>query len=183
VARALPGLIRQAERLLALAPRLGGVLKGDDKPADAAEGLVFAQLCATRGRHAAAARLYADAFAAAAKQADVTAGHRYAAACSAAVAGCGRGKDDPPDEAARARLRRQALDWLRAERAAYAKVLKSGGAPARHSVRRALGQWQRDPDLAGVRGREALDRLPDGERERWQGLWAEVGALLEQASR
>jgi tetratricopeptide (TPR) repeat protein len=181
--RALPGLIRQVERQLALAARLGGVLKGNDKPTDAAEGIAFAQLCATRGLHAAAARLYAAAFAADARLAgDRKAGHRYNAACSAALAGCGKGKDDPPpDEAARVRLGRQALDWLRAELADQAQALKSGRPSDRSTVREALEHWRRDPDLAGLRDREALAKLPAAEREGWQKLWAEVEGLLRQA--
>ena len=37
--------VREAERLAALDARLPAVLKGDDHPADAAEGLTFAQIC------------------------------------------------------------------------------------------------------------------------------------------
>jgi hypothetical protein len=182
VARALPDLIRQVERQLALAARLDSVLKGDDKPTDAAEGVVFAQLCATRGLHAAAARLYAAAFAADARLTDDRkAGHRYNAACSAALAGCGRSKDaPPPDEAARARMRRQALDWLRTERADHARALKSGRPAERSAVRQALAHWRRDPDLAGLRDREGLANLPVAERSDWQKLWAEVEDLMKQ---
>jgi tetratricopeptide (TPR) repeat protein len=183
LARALPGLIRQVERQIALAARLGGVLKGDDKPTDAAEGIAFAQLCATRKLHAAATRLYAAAFAADARLVgDRKAGHRYNAACSAALAGCGKGKDDPPpDEAARVRLRRQALDWLRAERADQTRVLKSGRPADRSTVQQRLEHWRRDPDLAGLRDPEALAKLPVAERADWQKLWAEVEGLLSQA--
>jgi superkiller protein 3 len=181
--RALPELIRQVERQLAVAARLGGVLKGDDKPSDAAEGLAFAQVCATRGLYAAATRLYAAAFAADARlPGDRKAGHRYNAACSAALAGCGKSKDDPPpDEAARARLRRQALDWLRAERADQAQALKSGRPADRSTVREALAHWRSDPDLAGLRDREGLAKLPVAERADWQKLWSEVEELLSQA--
>jgi serine/threonine-protein kinase len=180
--RDLPGLIRQVERQLALAARLGGVLKGDDKLADAAEGLAFARLCADRRLHAAAARLYAAAFAADARLADDRkAGHRYDAACSAALAGCSTSKDDPPpDEAARARLRRQARDWLRADLAAWRKRAEDPNAlPA---VRKALQHWQKDTDLAGVREPSALTRLPEAERHAWQQLWQDVQALLDQVA-
>jgi hypothetical protein len=40
--------------------------------------------------------------------------------------------------------------------------------------------WWGDPDLSGVRARDALARLPDEERERWERLWSEVGALLRR---
>ena len=49
---------------------------------------------------------------------------RYNAACSAAIAGCGKGKDDPPpDPATRTKLRSQALAWLSADLAAWSKRL------------------------------------------------------------
>jgi hypothetical protein len=37
--------------------------------------------------------------------------------------------------------------------------------------------WLQDPDFAGVRGPEALGRLPEAERRDWQRLWEEVEAL------
>jgi hypothetical protein len=37
-----------------------------------------------------------------------------------------------------------------------------------------------DPDLASVRDREALDQLPEHERETWAQLWANVDALLQK---
>ena len=39
--------------------------------------------------------------------------------------------------------------------------------------------WQKDSDLAGVRG-EALAKLPDTERASWEKLWAEVAAVLKK---
>jgi hypothetical protein len=67
-------------------------------------------------RHAAAARFYAAAFGDDPKLADEPrAGHRYNAACYAALAAASRGTDAPkPDAKERARLRGQALGWLRA---------------------------------------------------------------------
>jgi hypothetical protein len=113
--------------------------------------------------------------------ADATAGLRYDAACSAALAGCGRGDAARVDEKTRARCRRLALEWLRADLALWARRLH--GAPAsRPAVRQALEHWRRDPDLAGVREGTALATLPDGEREAWGKLWAEVEALLTRAA-
>ena len=58
---------------------------------------------------------------------DRQAQHPYNAACSAALAGCGRAKDDPPpDDAARTKFRGQALGWLKNELAAWSKIAEGG---------------------------------------------------------
>ena len=38
-----------------------------------------------------------------------------------------------------------------------------------------------DPDFAGVRGPEALAKLPEAERQPWQQLWGDVAATLARA--
>jgi hypothetical protein len=43
-----------------------------------------------------------------------------------------------------------------------------------------LTHWRADPDLAGVRDKPALDKLPDAERMAWRKLWAEVDGLLKR---
>jgi tetratricopeptide (TPR) repeat protein len=177
------GRIRQIEQQIALESRLPAVLKGEDTPRDAAECLAFVQLCVHRGRHAAAARLWTEVLAADPKLGDDRVKrHRYNAACAAALAGCGKSQDDPaPGEPARAALRRQALDWLEAERTAWARYLESGPAPARPAIIKSLQHWQRDPDLAGVRDGAALARLPDEEQQAWRSLWSDVENLLKTA--
>jgi hypothetical protein len=74
-------------------------------------------------------------------------------------------------------LRRQALGWLRADLALYAQRAESDEA-GRRLVRQRLACWQQDADLASVRDRDALDRLPDDERAGWRRLQEEVGRLL-----
>ena len=172
--------VRDAECAVALSRRLPAVLAGDDTPKDPAEWLAFARLCSETGRHAAATRLYADALRAEPKLAgDRRARHAYAAASSAALAGCGKGKDVPsPDQAARARLRGQALDWLRGELLAWSKALDKGEAAVRDTVREVLEYWKADPNLAAVREPARIAELPDGERPAWRALWADVEALL-----
>jgi hypothetical protein len=49
--------------------------------------------------------------------------------------------------------------------------------------RQTLPHWQTDSDLAGIRGQEALAKLPEGERADWQKLWADVEALRKQAGK
>ena len=55
---------------------------------------------------------------------DRQAQHRYHAARAAVLAATGQGKGKPPlDDAAKAKLRRQARDWLKAELTAWTKQL------------------------------------------------------------
>ena len=130
--------------------------------------------------HVTAVRLGREAFALEPKRAaDVMRGHRYDAACSAALAGCGQGTDRPaPDESARAALREQALEWLQADLAAWSKLAAAGPPASRASARRHLRHWKVDRDLAGVRDRAALIRLPEAEQIRWHAFWIAVDELL-----
>ena len=38
------------------------------------------------------------------------------------------------------------------------------------------------PDLVRIHAKDALARLPDEERERWERLWSDVDALLRSVS-
>jgi hypothetical protein len=145
------------------------------------EMIHWADLCRLQKGYA-AARFYADAFAADPKLADdLKAGHRCNAACAAARAGCGEGEDAAGlKEVERARLRRQAHAWLRADLAAWARRLEGGQAQDRPAVVAKLRHWQGDADLAGLRDPAALAKLPAEEREACQKLWAEVEALLKK---
>jgi Flp pilus assembly protein TadD len=167
-------MVERAEYFAALAPRLPAVLQGKEKLASAAERLPFIRLCLVMQRYADVARLHADAFAADPEWAgNLWAARRYHAACFAALAAAGRGADaDTLDDKEHARWRKHALDWLRADLAAWAKV------PNRAAVRQALTRWQRDSRLADVRDPRALAKLPRAEREQWQRLWADVERLL-----
>ena len=158
-------------------PDLPAFLQDAHQPRDNDERLALLGVCQFQGLNRAAARLYADAFAADPKLAnDLAAGHRYNAARFAALAASGQGKDAPKlDDPERTRLRRQALDWLRADLAAWA------GAKDRALAQRTLRRWQQDADLAGVRAPEALAGLARAEREAWGHLWSDAAALLEKA--
>jgi serine/threonine-protein kinase len=175
---------QQCQHYAALDARLPAVLRRKEKPANAAEHLEFARLCTLKKHYAAAARLYADAFRATPRLAEEPRTRvRYDAACAAALAGCGRAEDGAElGDGERARWREQARRWLRADLAAWTKALDSDTAKAGELVRRTLTQWRGDPDLAGLREPDALDRLPAEERKEWSALWAEVGALLKRTT-
>jgi tetratricopeptide (TPR) repeat protein len=160
-------------------------LQGRFQPRDNAQRLHLAQLCVYKRYLRAAARLYTEAFAAEPKWADdLAAQARYAAACAAALAGCGRGEDAKQlDNNERARWRRQAVDWLRADLALRSKQADSGKPTDRAEVAQILRHWQRDPDLSGLRDKGALAQLTAEERGVCEKLWADVAALVKRAGR
>jgi serine/threonine-protein kinase len=174
-------LRREAESMIF--PRTAAFLEGEYRPQDNIERLALLGVCRFKNRNLAAARLYADAFAADPKLAhDPQVGHRHNAARVAALAGNGRGEDaDKLSEEERTRWRKQARDWLRADLALWTKMLDSGSATAPDLVKKMLRLWQAEPDLAGIRDPSAIDKLPADEREECLSLWQEVGSLLKRA--
>ena len=93
-------------------------------------------------------------------------------------AASGQGKDDPkPDDAARAKLRKQALDWLKAELSAWRRVSMIIAPGNRELVAQALSHWKQDADLAGIRDEVELANLQDEERAAFKQLWTDVDGL------
>jgi tetratricopeptide (TPR) repeat protein len=172
--------LQECQRLLDLDARLTAIRAGDDQPKDSAEQLALADLCRRyKQRYAAAARFYADAFAASAAQ---TSKRAYDAACAAALAGCGQGKDaESLDDKERARLRQQARDWLQADLTAWRQRLVQEP-DIRPVVLKTMRHWQQDKDFVGVRDPKALAQLPEAERHQWQKLWQEVETLRKSAA-
>jgi tetratricopeptide (TPR) repeat protein len=164
----------ECERLLALDVRLPAILQGKAQPTDAAEQLKLARLCRDHGRPYATARLYALAFATRPALADDLASrNRYDAACAAArTLGDPGSEEARPDEAGRTSLRRQALDWLRADLGLGTKLQRDG-----KSAGWSPAAWYTDAALASVRDPANLEKLPVEERRQWERLWEEVAAL------
>jgi serine/threonine-protein kinase len=175
--------VREVEQLVALEPKLAAILKGEAQPVDAAERITLAGMCYDRAWYAAAARFHSEAFAAESKLADdFDAVHHYNAARAAALAGAGKGRDEPPpDDTRKAQLRGQARDWLQADLAAYAKHLGDKDPQAATTVQLRLQYWITHPDLAGLRDQVAVAKLPAEEQEACRKLWAAVAALLQKA--
>ncbi len=158
------------------------MVSGLERPADNAERLAFAQLCqmSCKKQFAAAARFYAEAFASQPALAeDLSAASRYNAACAAALAGGGQGQDAAGfDEKERVRLRTQALAWLNADLLAWRRALEKEPTKSGPIVAQQLQHCLQDPDFNGVRGADALAKLPEAQRQSWQHLWADVAETL-----
>jgi tetratricopeptide (TPR) repeat protein len=135
-----------------------------------------------QGKYAAAAHYYVEQSAADPKFADsLEFLNRNNAAGHAALAGCGQGDGAKLDDAQRARLRQQALDWMRTNLAGWREQLDK-------DPKKYCAFWQRkkrefgrllpyDPDFDGVRG-DALAKLPETEQKAWQQLWADVDQVF-----
>ncbi len=79
------------------------------------------------------------------------------AAAHSALAAAGQGKDEARlDDAAKALLRCQALDYLKAEQTAWNKLLESGSPQQRSFIVQTLSHWQKDTDPASIRDEATL---------------------------
>jgi serine/threonine-protein kinase len=165
--------LQECERLQRLELYLDAFLRGASQPRDNAERLEVAQLCRYQKRYRAAVRFYVAAFAA---EPNRNLPFRVTAARAAALAAAGKGVDAPTEEAERSRLRRQSLDWLRAELSVWSKLAEKAANPL--PIQQALYTWKCHVDLASVRDADALERLPEAERSVWRQLWADVDTLL-----
>ncbi len=175
--------LQRCLRLLPLEPKLGPVLRGEQRPADDAERIGLGELCTITGHYVAGARLYRDAFTDDPKLADnPNSSNRYSAACCAAHAGCDSGEDGGKlDDKERAAWRKQALAWLRATLEVRAKRLEGGAPMDRRLTAMSMRLWQQDDDLSGLRDPAELAKLPADEQEACRKLWADVQALLDKA--
>ena len=194
-------LRREAEAMIL--PDLPAFLRGEHEPQDNDERLALVAICQSQGRYHTAARLYAAAFTADPDLADnlttecryrsteeepfyervesINTEARYLAARCAALAGCGRGKDGAElSQAERARWRKQARAWLRADLALWGKTLDNGSDQDLALAKRMLTHWQIEPDLAGIRDVKLLDGVSGEERNECFELWDEVSAVLRR---
>jgi eukaryotic-like serine/threonine-protein kinase len=175
-------LRREAEALIF--PNTAAFLEGKYEPRDNIERLALLGVCRFKNRTCTSARLYADAFAADPKLADdARSSHRYHAACAAAQAGCGRGTDAEVEPMERARWRRPAREWLRADLTALVARVDTSPGAGRGDVHKALIHWREDPDLACVRDPDELDKLATYERKEYGALWTEVAAVLARTEK
>jgi tetratricopeptide (TPR) repeat protein len=176
-------LLAKAERLAAIRDKFAAHQNGTYTPATLAERLDLVEWCQVKEFYHTAARLYAAAFAADAKLADdLHRAHRYRAACHAALAAAGQGDEAAKlDEKERTGQRQQALTWLRADLALWAKQVEAGQPADRAAAQQMLKQWQTDINLASLREPTALAKLSGEDQQAANRLWTDVAALLNKA--
>ena len=148
--------------MVALEIKLPAIVEGEAQPTDTAERVALAQMCYKKQLRTTAARFWTEAFQDDARLGDdMQSGNRYNAACSAALAGEAKCKDNPPPgNSARSVLRQQALDWLKADPVFWSKQLENGLQQSKTSANQTLHHWKTDPDLAGIRDPEAPSDFP-----------------------
>jgi Flp pilus assembly protein TadD len=176
-------VVAQCKTLEALEKKLAVLLAEGKAPAEVSEQLAMADLCLRyKHYHATSARLYAAAFAAdPAVVADPVWGYRVSAARAALLAATGKGREPTPADASEAAtLRSQARQWLRADLAVFAGLLRESEPRRLLLALDQLAHWQQDPDFASIRAAQALARLPDAERADWQTFWADVNRLFKR---
>jgi tetratricopeptide (TPR) repeat protein len=175
--------VRMAEWSATLEEKLPDLVDGRIEPVDDAERHEYVRLCVAKSLYRTMVELTSEDFTADPRLADdLGSWRRYNAACYAALAGAGRGDDAADlDDDERARLRKQAVDWLRADLALHARKFETGAAEERAAVRDALREWQEETNFDSIRGSDALVSLPTEEREACTRLWADVAALLKKA--
>jgi tetratricopeptide (TPR) repeat protein len=176
--------IKETKAQVALDAKLALVLTGEAAPASPVERADMAELCLThRERYVMAARYFTEAFAGNPILTLFPGGQRrFNAARAAALAAAGKGVDAGQlDDKERARWRAQALEWLKADLAAWTHALDNNPARTRAPLQSSLESWQNHAQLVSVRDTEALAKLPATERAAWEKLWIEVERLLRRA--
>ncbi|MBD3161131.1 MAG: tetratricopeptide repeat protein, partial [Candidatus Latescibacteria bacterium] len=160
------------EKMRALVPDLERIAAGEREPADAEEVELFADFLWVSRRDLGAARLFRRLLREAPER---RAENRYNAAACAAVAG--DEELSPLDAPERAEWRRWALTLLREELEARRTGLADP--EVRAQTRGEIVAWFHARQWSGYRTEKARLRLPEGEREAWRILWAEVRAAIE----
>ncbi|HVS34443.1 MAG TPA: protein kinase [Gemmataceae bacterium] len=174
-------VIKQADRLRLLGDELDAIAEGRKQPADAQEGVEFAEVCLYKRRPAAAARLFRVAFAAEPKLAEQ---YRFEAERAAALAGAGEGEDSTSVNAEqRTGWRTQAREWLRIDLSLAIPKTESANPQERSAAARPLRVWQNYVDFAGVRDEAALNKLPADEQAAWRQFWGDVTAAVQRAEK
>lgn len=177
--------IKEAQKQVETRDRLRAIINGEVRARDNAERMQLLRHCVLYDWAAGAAKLYADALEADPNLPAIRGeSPRWQAARNAARAGTSpTGDDPPPDDITKARLRRQALAWMRADLEAWTKQIAPDKPETRRRAADFLRRYQVAREMAGVREPEALKALPDDERAAWEAFWRDVAAFLPAEAR
>jgi len=166
--------VTECQKLLDLDKRMAEVLRGSK--ASTREQIALAEYCLRDKRdYSQAVHFYGVVFGADPKLADAILGHRYHAARAALLAA---GREGKSDAAEKARLRRQALDWLRADVGQWQELIAARKPIDTLQATFWMRSWLESADLADVRD---SSKLPEAEQPPWRNLWSDVAALVKQA--
>jgi serine/threonine-protein kinase len=170
----------RAPRLERALERCEAFLRQERSPGRALPPIAYADYLRFRGRYARAAEVYARALGRGrVGQSDSPARVRAAMAAARAVGGAG----SAVDPGRRDRWLGLALGWIRDATTDWRDRVERDPVRNLPGVRGALEALQLCGDLAAVRDREGLDRLPEGRRAAWEALWADVAALRDRCER
>jgi tetratricopeptide (TPR) repeat protein len=164
-AKQIQGMIGGAQTGRRIGGRFAGMVRGTEAPRDAAERVAVAEMCYDRGFYGAAVRFWGEAIDAdPALAANRDNQIRYSAACAAALAAGGRGKDNRASTAAsNAKLRKQAKQWLTADLGDWSRLFEGANAPQRAAIARTLRHWRQGSDLECLRDEKELAHVWGGE--------------------
>jgi tetratricopeptide (TPR) repeat protein len=172
--------LEQMETLPHLAPRLAAIVKGETKPKDFQEGLLFGKLCRLKEHYPAAIRRYEQALASDPEAAKKLAPINFTIIARAALqASAGKGHE-PPDEGDRPAYRANALAWLQRFVKTQQEELEKNGAVQRYAIQVNARTLLQHKDFPSVQP-PAHGTLPEGERTDWEKFWKEVETLLEKS--
>lgn len=174
----LPNAVEDLQRLVDLEQDVSRIIEGSREPVSVREQIEFARLLYYHRQFAAAANHFQMAFAEEPGLiADPVSGHRFNAACCAALAGTGANSPELSlDEMTKERQRARA--WLEEERDT---VLSKYSGDAVGQLR-FLPHFLRDRDFVGIREPSMLKSLPPEEAAQWHGFWNEIRDLVSDAA-
>ena len=181
-----PQWVKMCEQALAQDQKLAAILEGKSQAVGYKEMQTLADQCRIfKHYYAAAATFYADALTANPDLADKENDVRLYAAICAAKAAAGQGKDaNKLDDATKAKLRRQALDCLRADVAhcenTLASIRSDKDALLILTTAAKVSNWQTDPALAGVRDEKELAQMSVEEQKSWRQFWTDASQMAKK---
>jgi hypothetical protein len=170
----------RSPRLERTLERCEAFLRQEGTPGRALPPIAYADYLRFRGKYARAAEAYARALG----RGRVGPSGSPARVRAAMAAARAVGRAGPAvDPGRRDRWLGLALGWLRDAIADWRDRVERDPVRDLPGVRGGLETLQLCGDLAAVRDREGLDRLPEGRRVAWEAFWADVAALRDRCER